>query len=603
MTILLTLAVFAVPAAHAQDDPLPATGLVEVLPVGDVVTDGVTPVTVHVLALRSDGTPMDDLSVKIKSKEAVDLGPWTYVGDGIYSFELTPARVDTPSRAFFRLRGRTDDKAFKVDLRGAVPLLAPRGGGISMSANPSELLAGERDEATLSIQLAEGSDLDPETLQIRTSVGEVGEVVAMGGGRYVARLDVQRVRDPGLALITLSDARFPDRRYASLTVPVTVKRDLRLRAPSRSSVIVRVADREFGPAEARGGWAKVPGVVLPPGRSDAVQVTVVEGVPEESEIDLGLKPVRRVLWVPPPSSIPADPTVQASLRVLVVAADGQPDPSANLTVTTDLGEVTQVSHEGGGIYRISLKPARAVTGTTGTVRVEIEGERGQHDEIELATTGVRAASVALEADPDPLGDTRQATLTAQVFDSAGEPLVGRAVDWNLVGAKAVGAPRVQADGRVEQPIQTLGGPVEAHVTGLTPPSRSPARSVVIIPGRSWIPGDAISSARLLVIALDGFGYPVADARFGLQVVSGDGTLPAEVVTDARGIGEVFYTAGRSLRLVQVRAHQPGMSGVAAFLQGPAALDGVVVPASGTPAMKERAEAWARVAVKRRIELE
>jgi hypothetical protein len=600
VTTLLVLALSGAPAF--AESPLSPQGLVEVLPVGDVVGDGVTPITVHVLALKPDGSPMEDLAVKLKSRDAPEVRDWRYEGGGIYSFQVTAPRVDVASRATVRVWGRTVDKAHKVDVRATVPLVPGPPTALSVSANPADLLSGERDDATLSFRVAGTEAVDPRFLRVRTSLGEIGDVADMGSGRLIARLSVSKVKDPGLALVTVTDARYPDRLYAHATIPVTVKRAVKVKAPNKSSVLLRVAGREFGPADAKGGSASVPDVVLPPGAAKITQVTVVGGQPTESEVDLGLPPARRIALFEPAPSIPADPDLRVSIRALVVGPDGRPDPAARPEITTDAGEILGVTHEGEGVYAATLRPHRSSAArSTARLVVELPGEKGQRDEIALSMIGIRATSVTVEASPDPLGDARSATLVATVLGADGAPVVGRAVDWNLTGATADGLAAIGPDGRVEQKLKTFGGPVEAHVTALTPPGDNPVRSIVLVPVRTWLPADAISSARVLVIALDSYGYPVAGARFRVQVESGDGSIPAEVATDARGIGELFYTAGSGLRTVRIRVYQPGISAVATLLQGPEVLRSVALPDSGTAAMRERAAAWRGVAVMRRVE--
>jgi hypothetical protein len=597
---LLVVSLVGAAPALAQDG-LPSTGFVEVYPVADVVGDGATPVTVHVLALRPDGSPMDDLAVKLKSADATGVGGWKHEGAGLYSFQLTPPRVDVPGRTSVRVRGKTADKAFKVDVTATVPLVPGPPTALTVSANPAELLSGERDEATITFRVAGMEAIDPANLLVRTSLGEVGDIADMGAGRYVARLDVQKVRDPGLALVTVADARFPDRLYATLTIPVTVKREMKVKAPKGSSVLLRVGDREFGPADAKAGQAVVRDVVLPPGVATLTQVTVVDGTPSESAVDLGLPASRRLAIVPPPRTIPADPGLVVPLRIAVVGPDGRPDGAATLSVTTDAGEAAAAVHEGAGIYRVDLRPAAGAVARAAKFVVEIAGEKGQRDEVALALAGRRAAALTVAASPDPLAGAREATLTATVLASDGTAIAGRAVDWNLTGAKAAAPASVAPDGAALQRIQTFGGPVEVYATALTPPGANPPRSLVIVPSRTWLPGDAISSARLLVIALDAFGYPVVGAKFRVQVESGNGAVPAEVVTDERGLGEIFYTAGQGTRFVRLRVYQPGVSAVTTLLQGAAELQRVTPPVSGTEAMRAEAEAWRRIATSRRIE--
>lgn len=71
-------AALSVPAVAA--DVLPAEGLVEILPVGDVLGDGSTQATVHVLALLPTGAPM--VGLKLRAEVAGGMGgELTELGD------------------------------------------------------------------------------------------------------------------------------------------------------------------------------------------------------------------------------------------------------------------------------------------------------------------------------------------------------------------------------------------------------------------------------------------------------------------------------------------------------------------------------------------
>lgn len=595
MTALLALTLLA-PAQAADvplvEGPLPTDGFVVAMPQGDAIGDGATPVTVHVLALRGDGSPLEDLQVKLKSKASKEVSDWSYVGNGIYSFQVVPPLVTTPGPMWVGIKGRTPDKAYAVDLSAKIPLRPRPPLALSLTANPVELVSGERNESTLSFTIADGTDVTPEMLQIRASLGEVGELAAMGGGRYVAKFDVQNVKNPGLALITVSDERRPDRVYGTQVIPIFVKKPVTVKAPSGSSVLLKVDGREYGPIEASKGRAVIPDVLLPPGLTSATQVTVKDGETKTEEIDLGVPPDRRVQIVPTFTGIPGDPAVEVPVRIKVVKADGTPDSSAVLSVTSDLVDVKSVTHEGYGVYMATLSPKVATKATTGDLTVTVNDEAGQVDRLPLTITPVRPTSLTLSADPSPLGEAREATVSARVEGPGGAALTSSVVSLNLTGAKPTGAART-VDGALTQPIQTFGGPVEVLATARTPAAGNHIHQVVLLPSRHWIPGDTISSARLTVVTLDVFGYPVANSPVRLVLESGDGTLPSELTTDENGIGQVFYTAGDEQRVVRIRAEAGRGSAATAILQGDNALERVSVPVSGSADQIAITEAWAK----------
>jgi hypothetical protein len=599
--VLLALPLLFSPALAAED-PLPSDGFVVALPQGDAVGDGETPVTVHVLALRPDGTPLEDLSVRLKAKEAESVGDWTYEGDGIYAFTVVPPRVQQRGPLFVDIKGKTPDKAFKVGLVARIPLRPAPPLAITLTANPVELVSGERNEATLSFTVADGRGLEPDMLRIRTTLGQVGELAAMGGGRYVAKFDVAEVRQPGLALVTVADIRRPDRVYGGLVLPIFVKRDVTLRARSGSDVLLEVEDREYGPVEARRGRATFTDVVLPPGEIEAIQTTVRDGESEETPADLEVPPNRRIQLMPTFAGIPSDPDVVVPIRFKAVTAEGKADPDVDPEITCDRAEVVDVEHEGYGTHRIRLRPTLDAAGGPARLVVRLPDEPGQEDSLDLTFTPARPHDLAVTASPDPLGEARQATFTATVTGSGEAPLDGRTVRWNLTGATPrLATAETDRAGQADLPVETFGGPVEARATALTAAAGNRLHQVVLLPDRSWLPDDTISSTMLTVVTTDVLGYPVAGAEVKLILETGDGSLPETVTTDEHGMAQVFYTAGDVTQLVRIRAEADRGSAVASVLQGPAALKGVRLPIGGSEAHRALTEAWSRSLAGHRVE--
>lgn len=597
---LVSLAALLSAVGAQAGDPMPAAGLTVALPLDEVVGDGQTPVKAHVLVLRQDGTPVEGLVVKLKSKTAKEVSGWTYEGGGLYSFMVTPPQVESSEITWVSIKGKTPEKDFKIDLAQRVPLRRTPPLSMSLTTNPKALVAGEVEEATLSLNLADGRDVDPEMLRIRTTRGEIGEIAAMGNGRYVAKISVPRQREPGLALVTVSDKRRPERIFGVLALPITAKKTITARAPSGASVLLKVDGREFGPIEARGGRARVDDVLLAPGITEAVQVTVKDGNPVESTLDLNVPPSRRLLVVPPPAGIPADPAVSVPLRVFVASPDGQPDPAAKLVFETDAGTVSEVKHEGFGVYVADFVPKAGGVARQARLTVSIDGEKTQKDSLMLAITPGRPESLEIAVDPDPLGEARQATLTVKAKAADGSPLPAR-VGLNLTGAKAgswtVG--REQGQGA----LTTYGGPVEMRISAQTPATGNPLHQLVVVPSKSWLANDTISSTMLTVVALDVHGYPVAGVPVKMLLEKGDGSLPKEVTTDAYGLGQVFYTAGDDTEVVRIRATAGEATAAVPLLQGPVVLKDVELPVSGSEAQRALREAWAKTIVTKRVETE
>jgi hypothetical protein len=108
---------------------------------------------------------------------------------------------------------------------------------------------------------------------------------------------------------------------------------------------------------------------------------------------------------------------------------------------------------------------------------------------------------------------------------------------------------------------------------------------------------------LTILALDEFGYPVANQDVQLQLISGEGKLPQTARTDASGMAQVHYTAGRKPGLIHIQATAEGRSNGAAILQAPSTLAPSLtdLPNSGTQAALDLLAAWTPMVQRLRLE--
>ncbi|TVQ88774.1 MAG: hypothetical protein EA397_16385 [Deltaproteobacteria bacterium] len=535
--------------------------LIDVLAVGEELGDGQTPITVHLLTLDAQGAGLDDLRARVRSRDAVSISEVESLGEGLYRVQVVPKQVDRPSWLELRIRGRVGEQGHKVDLRSSVPLRAPPPPRLELATSPEVLDITSATEATV-LSWAEGRPMPrPEHLVLRASTGELGAGSPLPDGRIASKLSHPAERAASWLLLTGRDLRSPETQPAALVVPVTTSADLRVPAPQGTDVILELPGRRYGPFESRSGVAVVRQVMLEPGVAEARVLRISERGTEESAFQLPRQGASGPRLVPPPASIPADPERSIPLPVLVAGPDGAPDPAAQLTWSVDRGEITgQVTR--GDLAVGAYRPPRLPDG--GLATLEVRDARGARDRVPLLLTGTPTRDLDLSISEGAPGETIE--VRARVLDGAGEVIEGREVLWHAVGARLEGATVPQADGSMVQRLRRGEGPFEVMATALTPPSSNPASSVVILPEKGAVSADGVSSVRMMILALDAYGVPVAHARLGLTLEAGDGSLPAQVQTDARGVGEVTYTAGRNLGLVKVRAHQPGMSATANLIQ-------------------------------------
>ncbi len=594
---VLSLGLILPIAGVGADEKPPPAGLTIALPSPAIVADGRTPADIHVLARRTDGTPIEDLEVKLKCDSAVDLSGWAYQGDGVYSFQFTPPLERGKSMAWVSIKGKTPDKSAKIDLNAKIPLVGALPGALEVSASPAEGVIGELDTVSVSIQAPPGFSMDLDNLTFRSSLGELGDLAAMGNGRFVGSLALKSYANPSLVMLAVSDKSNPERLYATATVPLALKKRLMARAPAGANVVLRIGDKSVGPMVAKGGSARFDDVILQPGLTEAVQVTVQNDEPTEQPFALGVKGTQRLIIVPPPAGIPADASVEAQIRVAVVSPDGQPDTAAELDVQTTAGEVTAVRHEGFGIYAIALRPTTAATTSDVPFSVSIKGEEGQKDRVMLHMTAARPATVSIEHSRGEGASNRWVVGAAAADGTVLQP----SYLTNLTGARDAEW-SVSGDQRVLEAVD-YGGPMELRLITEVEPTGNGVASLVVVPSKSWLPADGISSAMLAVYAVDIYGYPVAGAELDLAVERGEGSVPKTATTNEHGVAQVFYTAGQTTSMVRIRASIGDRTSVGTMVQGIAGLQGWAIPQSGTATDQALFESWRQNTVYQWIEAE
>ena len=90
--------------AHAQGQPM-----IELISGGDVVGDGVTPVTLHIVAFNPNGTSMQSGSLKLNVQSGT-AGKVSLVRPGLFQVNWTPPKVDARTDVIVGLRGKTETK-------------------------------------------------------------------------------------------------------------------------------------------------------------------------------------------------------------------------------------------------------------------------------------------------------------------------------------------------------------------------------------------------------------------------------------------------------------------------------------------------------------
>jgi hypothetical protein len=608
---LLLVAWLAVPAmclpslflspAYAQES-LFESDVLQLVPIGEVIGDGLTPVTLHLLALDANGQAFQTPELRLQTTGGRISLP-EEVSPGVYKVVWIPPAVTQDRMLHINLKGKTLDKK-RLKGSWAFPVLAPLAQQVALGANPPQVVLGQDDATTVNIDLSGGAvgNVEGADLQLRASTGGLGPFVPLGEGRYTVRYLTPEERYPHYALVTTADRRAPAMTYGSMVIPLVGTIAQPVSGHPDGRVLVRVGEREFGPFELDSRGMGSVDLAVPPGVEQITVISIKDGERLEEQRTLQIPAWKRLLLIPGHRSVPADPGLQVPIRVFVVDSKGRPDGEASPVLTADQGEVSGLVHEGAGIYSgIWTPPASAVGGT---VRLSVQLEAlEQEDAVEIDLLPLRPARLVLSTDPEILGEAdKEFQLKAQVLDDTGTGLEGRDLSLQTVGSKVLSGPQDQGSGNYTAQLTAKGLAAEVLVTVKTPASQNPVQQVVVLPTRKRLLNDGLSSTMLTVLTLDEFGYPVTDQEVKVKLVQGDGSVPETARTDSAGIAQVHYTAGRSAAIVQIQVIAGGHTTAVGLLQLPRdSAPDLVLPPSGSQTMLDMAQAWSAIVGFMRIE--
>jgi hypothetical protein len=568
-------------------------GLVEFLPVADVIADGVTPVALHVLALDGEGEGI----VGIEAKPMVSSGEikeWKELGGGMYRLMWIPPRAEVSSMALIRVKGKT---LLKDTFKRSVSLrLHPwTKTAMTVAINPTVLSAGKVDTATLNVVLADTlTATNASDLKIRVSDGAILDMTPMGENRFTARYEAPETRKPLLALVTIADGRRVGRSYGAFAIPISVSHKATVKAPADSDVLLKVAGREFGPIKSsKRGRAELE-VLVGPGIAEGEVSVMNDGDWKQETYAFDFSSSRRIQWIPMAEGIPGDASGPIPVRFAVFDATGQPDENASVSAKVSIGSLSEPEYEGDGIYVATYTPPNLANADQLVLSASVEGEEGQTDEITVPMVPVRPERLTLTPSTGELGGSKEVSICAMAEGPEGLNLSHQPIAWNLTGGTADGPPTQGKDGCSSVTVKTYGAGLSVIASSGSQSTNNPVDRIGIIHSGDGVPADGISSIMLRVMSLDQYGYPVSGVPITLALEGGDGSIPPSVVTDEQGFGEVFYTAGRNPGLVRVRATAGQMSGVLGFLQGPPVLSGRELPRSGAEEVNALEVKWRQV---------
>jgi hypothetical protein len=591
ITIACFWQIFSLSPAAFAADVFGSPGLIELLPVGEVVGDGETSSTLNVLALTPEGEPMTNLKLKPSSTEG-EVTEWIEIGGGVYTFGFTPNRVTSSSNARLLLKGRTPDRE-ALNLGFDIPVSAASTGALSAVSNPAGLVLGQETDATINITV-DGIEKASE-LDARSASGTVENVTYMGGGRFTARYTPQKVNYPHLGIITVVDKAHPTSSYAYYALPLSGRVRYPVQVRPNANVLLKVAGREFGPVQANAEGKASIDIIVPPGITKATVTSIVGESKGEEVLDLRVPETRKIDLFSPPATIPGDPQLRVPLRAVVLQANGDPDETAKVIFSATAGAVGDATHEGNGIYVANYTPPEASSVTPATIEVQIAGSTIHKASREISVTPVRATMMMLSAEPNELPSNSTALkVFIKVLDANGSGLPDKDILVSATGAKLKGIQDMKGgDYRVDFSAGNTGD-VLVRASVAASPSKNPLRHVLVIPAAQRLNNDGISSVSVGILTVDEFGYPIPNVKVSLSNPVGDGSLPKELTTDQSGSAQFFYTAGQTAGIASIRAETQTHMGEAGILQIPAAIADVYLPPSGTNEYLGHQVAWSEI---------
>lgn len=582
--------------AWAQAAPVFEGGaLVELVPPTGLVGDGATTADVYLLALNADGTPLTGLKGK-PSASAGSASEIVEAGGGLYRFTYTPPKAESVTTVTVSFKGKLPSKeAFARSW--SFPVAPPRSQKLAVATNPPQLVLGQDATASVAVNLAGGDrqNLTGVQLQVRPSTGSVDNLIPLGGGQFSALYTAPTVKYPHVALLTAVDRRDPSRAYAGIAVPLVGKADYPVTVAPNARVILKVGGRDFGPIPSDAmGRAVVP-IVVPPGTKTATRVQITtDGKVTEDTIDLQIPEARRIALFPTAAAIPSDARVQVPVRAFVVTADGKPDPAAQVVFSATAGVVSAAKHEGDGVYVATYTPPNGNAATQATIAVNLADKPSlQADSLNVNLVAARPTKLTLTTEPATLPTGADGfKVFAKVSGPDGTGLGQRTVNFTANGARLKEGVKDLRNGDYQASFSTTGsGPVELSATVSSAPTGNPLARVLVLPSKERLAGDGVSSAMLTVATVDEYGYPVPNQEVTLRVTQGDGTLPASATTNADGIAQVFYTAGRKNGVVNVSAAVGDHAAAATLVQAPLTVNVPDLPVSAAKDVAALAGEW------------
>jgi hypothetical protein len=353
--------------------------------------------------VKKDGTAHTSFIGKVKTNIGVQ-AKLTHIGKGEYEAILPPVSLEKSTSVQISLKGRSLSKTWK-------DTWYPKAmGSISVKTPLTTIILSEK-KRTIPIDITVTGPLaDKAKLRFKASTGKIKNVKNLGKGNYRGEyIPYKKNRAPKNVLISVSDQHNPQERYGVTIIPMFSKINLPIDAQPNTSVSLDIAGKKTASIKTDSKGKAVFDVLVPPNVQMAKLITT-GATPREDEIDLNIPTQRKLVFVPPPKSIPADQPI--TIRFFAVDNEGKADEKNKTTLTVNLGSISQPKHTNGGIYEALYTPSP----TSKRTKVTVKGNDKKKTKHSFFVDAMRPEKLILLPEQSILeAETEILTINAQLL--------------------------------------------------------------------------------------------------------------------------------------------------------------------------------------------
>jgi len=251
----------------------------------------------------------------------------------------------------------------------------------ALSANPPQLVLGKDAGADLELRAPASAKVT-----FSTTVGTVSGAQRQGDV-VRARFHAPPLRAPAVALVLAQIDEGNDRELRWVSIPLSGFDTMVIETRPGSKVEALVAGKVQGPISADSdGTVRLPMVVPPGVRQATLKITDRLGNANEKRLDLEPPPYSRVRLAARADKVTAGERLE--VEIFVVRPDGAPDDEADVSLSSDDGQVRMRGRRGPGVYAGVFEAAE---GRPGKAQLEAKAN-GQAATLEIAVVAPPAGS-------------------------------------------------------------------------------------------------------------------------------------------------------------------------------------------------------------------